>query len=210
MVCSGPIQLLMETIQLRNWLCRGRAQHRQDSVCLQTLLQGTMLAIPSALVPAPHNSIFPCMFLVLPKLLTLCWSQGECLQVSESLCGPFKEEVFLFLGFFCFTQIARIPTDFYSQILWKLFFPSTEILGWGSSVYGQDPSFLQAGLCSHTLSPCAQLPHMARGTGHFVSPLLLLISMWLFIYILRCTRRDLLDFKWSSKLIVLYFGVILT
>lgn len=67
-------------VQLRNWPCGGRAQHRQGGAYLQTALEGankgTMAAVPPALAPVPHNLVFPHMSLVSPELLTLCRGLG--------------------------------------------------------------------------------------------------------------------------------------
>lgn len=39
-------------------------------------IKRTMVTVPLALALKPYNLVFPCMSLVLPKLLFLCWNPG--------------------------------------------------------------------------------------------------------------------------------------
>lgn len=61
----------------------------------------------------------------------------------------------------------------------------------------------------YALPPSAQPPRVSAGLVRFSSPPLLLVSVWLFLYILRYVSYDQLDFRWLSMLIVFNLVVIL-
>lgn len=73
---------------------------------------------PSSTHPMQHNSVFLCMPLVHPELLT-CWSPGW-VSASKSVCGLFKGNVWVF-RFFPSHWWPELPLIF-SHILWELLF----------------------------------------------------------------------------------------
>lgn len=96
--------------------------------------------------------------------------------LSESVYSPFK-------GMYGSHLHVGISTDFYSQILWGLFFPELE--PWvGEISVGLGPLAPLGNLRSLDVSPKAQPPHMGAGRARFTSPPLLPVSMWPLVYIL--------------------------
>lgn len=79
-------------------LHRRRAQPRADG------------AAPLALSQKLHNSVFFCVPLAPPMLLSLSWNQGW-VSVSESVYGPYKETSG-FLATIHLTQMLVTLTDF--------------------------------------------------------------------------------------------------
>lgn len=77
-----------------------------------------MAAVPPDLALKPHNSVFPLMSLASLTLRLLPWRPDECLQVSEFVCGPFKN-VSGFPATVHLTRLDRVLTDFHNQMLWE-------------------------------------------------------------------------------------------
>lgn len=150
-----------------------------------------MAAAPPALALAPHTAVFPDRTLAPPEPLTLRWHQGRVSAGLESLCADLLKGVPWISVSFCLTQMAGTPTDFYSQIFGEFI---SSALGSPCMVLG--PLSLSEGpLRPRSPSSCSP----ARLTS---SPLLL-VSMWLLLYIIRCMCYDQLDFGWCSMLIIL-------
>lgn len=91
-----------------------------------------MAAVPPALVPKLHNSVFSCMSLVPLELPPLQWRPGDvCQQVS--LCGE------LLRGYPGFQPLAisprwadRVLANFHCQMFWVLLWtPGLGSLAWG-------------------------------------------------------------------------------
>lgn len=105
-----------------------------------------MVAVPWALASKPNNSIFLCMSLATPKLLSLCWSPWA----SESVCGLFKG-MSGFPASLHLTQMVRILTDFYSHILWGLLFLALNPWTWEHQCGAE-------GTCSSKGTSTAKIP----------------------------------------------------
>lgn len=118
------------------------------------LTRGIMVAVPPALALKPHNS----GTFRLWHFASCCSSsraQGECLRVSDSVCGPFKG-MFGFPAAFHLTWTGRIRADFYTQILWELLFLALKPF-LGSPSVGLGPSATMIALPMlnhHTLVQC--------------------------------------------------------
>lgn len=88
-----------------------------------------------------------------------------------------------FSGSFYLTRMGRTGTDFYSKILWKLFFPGLEPRAGEPPCGARDPhSFMEA---SAAVLSLLGLSHHAWVWDQPAS-CLQLVSMWLFLYSLRC------------------------
>lgn len=71
----SPGQFSCRTGHVGGWLTQ--AKWRLSVDCHRGVPnKGTKTTVPLALAPVPHNSVFPCMILVPPKLLSLHWHPG--------------------------------------------------------------------------------------------------------------------------------------
>lgn len=115
--------------------------------CREGLTKGIMVTVPLALALKPHNSgTFRLWHF--PSCCPSSRAQGECLQVSDSVCSPFKG-MFGFPIAFHLTWTGRIHADFHTQILWELLFLVLKPF-LGSPSVGLGPS-----LCSATTPRCS-------------------------------------------------------
>lgn len=78
---------LIKLMQLQNWLCSGEGStqarwHPYVDCPVGRPNKRAMTAVPPAVVLALHNSVFPCISLMPPKLLTLHQCSGQ-VSVSE-------------------------------------------------------------------------------------------------------------------------------
>lgn len=105
---------------------------------------GTVAAFSPALTLKPQHSDSPCMSLAPPKHSLSNGTQSECLLVSESVHRAFKW-THGFPAIFCLTGMNGIHTDFHSQMLWRLLFPTLVLQAEDHSV-GLRPLTFQRGL----------------------------------------------------------------
>lgn len=120
-------------------------------------------------------------------------------SVWEQVCGPLR----WYLGSnspLSHPEIGK-PDDFHSQMLWGLPFLALEPWA-GSSVWGWGHSLLQGYLCGQDIPPNVQLLHVSAGTACFMSPPLLLVSMWPLLCVLSYRSSVQLIFRWFSRLTV--------
>lgn len=127
-------------------------RQRNDGSCPSSPLSGsTLLSLSKRLLCLLH--------------LPSC--QGACLQAK--LCAGPLSWTSGCSGSFCLTRMARIPTDFYSQILWELLFLGLHLWA-GAPLYGAwtPLSFGAGGPSAAAFSLLVLNGHVLVGAGQVI------------------------------------------
>lgn len=155
---------------------------------------GIMAAVPLALTPRPHNSVFPSVSLAPLKLPPSARAQDECLWESESVQGAFKR-ISGFPAAFFLSWMGRTLADFHSQILPELLFLAVELWARGPML-SWDPSLLWGDLCSQDYMWVKAQVVLSLCTSY--QPLL----VWSGLFFIPLVKNSVqLVFRWFSKLI---------
>lgn len=145
--------------------------------------------LPPAIAPEPYNSVFLCISLTPPKLLTIHQRPRYMSLVSESVCGPFKGEFWVFRFHLSHPDGQNphlfLQSDFVGTSLFR-----TQTLAWEAPVW----SF--RGATASVLSLLV-LNHRVQVWGR---PILCLHCSYhsrcgFFLYILRCMCYNQLEFR---------------